>query len=212
MASGVEVDRPHRIACTSRRDPVTTLHPLLALPLVLASCGRAPAPVPAAATVTLAPQETASAPEPPPGAAPRVEEVPRACVPLPASRPADLVFRFERHVVPHGGPIREEGIEVHGARTPCPATEGPRAAPVLPCRQVSEASLDAIFRAFKQRRFDAMRAGPPASSSPHYGGIYLAVVWGDHVCAVADDTSTSPPEGERGDFSALCGAVTGAQP
>lgn len=201
---------------------------VLGLALSMCNPGSAAAPTPPAVTVSipkLAPptsDSTAEAPpkgpatsDPtaeaaPPEAAPEAD-VSRVCPRLPPSRPADLVFRSQRTVVPHGGPLRHEGIEIHGARTPCPVTTGPRADPPLPCRQVAAATLDAVFREFKKRGFDTMRA-VARSRSPHWGSRTLEVVWGTHVCAMHDSAISGPTEPAEAHFSALMDAVVGAKP
>lgn len=180
------------------------------------------APASTTAPVTVAiPAESAQASEPAPpppssasapaASAPEPEASPPTCGGLPRSRPADMVFRFQRTIVPHGGPSRREGLEIHGAGTVCPATSGPRAEARLPCRQVPEATLDALFHEFQNRRFDAMRA-VAQRRSPHYGTRTLEVMWGQHACEVSDSSTSGPPEARMKDFSALTDAVLGAKP
>lgn len=171
-------------------------------------------------TVSLPPPAPVTAepvdPAPPPTSASSSVAEPAATPPngrprLPPRRPADMVFRFQRTVVPHGAPIRHEGIELHGPATPCPATSGPRTDPVLPCRQVSEATLDLIFRELKARRFDSI-ATAPRNSSPHYGTRALTVVWGSNVCDLVDSALSGPQGSGAKAFGDLVDLVVAARP
>jgi hypothetical protein len=131
---------------------------------------------------------------------------PERCTLLPAARPPGLVFRYWQKIHP---PAPWEGLEIHGPATPCPRTIGPRIDLPLPCREVQEATIDALFGEFKRRRFDQVE---PVRRYPSAHRLWrtLEVIWGDRFCVVSENSSWAVPEGAQKDFARLIDAVVKA--
>jgi hypothetical protein len=128
------------------------------------------------------------------------------CTALPATRPPGLVFRYWQKIHPPA-----PGVEVHGPGTPCPRTVGPKTDFPLPCTEVPEATLDALFSMFKQHGIDRIKPMQKRPSA-HRSWRTLEVIWGDHFCVLSENSSWAVPESAKKDFAALIDAVVKAAP
>ena len=126
------------------------------------------------------------------------------------ARPRDLTIRFERHILPHGGGVQREGLELF-AELSCPVTSGHRALlDVIPCRRLDPSALDTLYGEFVRAHFTEMKNDADRKQSPHYGSRSLSLHWSSHACEIRDASDRPIAKGSEKPFFRLIAAVVSA--
>lgn len=173
--------------------------------VTIASVVVVPASASAAVSASSAPSAEALAADEPEQASP---PVPGDCN-LPATRPASFGVKQLQHILPHGRPDSWAGGELSTKSNVCP--RNPRAHVVAACTTVSDAQMDAVYKALVGGRFCSLRHhSPPRRSSPHYGSRSITVYIGERSFEMGDSSGELLDEPSNKRFYTMTDAITSA--
>lgn len=181
--------------------PVVSALRGLALLLLSSACGAPEAPdtaIPQASAsaelviAVVAPSSAAPSESAPPSAAPVALDEPAQATPpkpgpcnLPYQRPSSFGVKQLQHVMPHGRPDSWAGGELTTKSNVCPRE--PKAHVVAGCTTITDAQMDAVYKALQKGSFCSLRHhSPTRRSSPHYGSRSITIYIGETSFEVSD--------------------------